>query len=89
MICMDLGDRNLAIGAQATRDVDHHRGYIKMKRGFQSPKRHPLGERFQVVDRFDGLNLNYRHDFAAAVGRGKDDIGIHRGRARAHGGVLL
>ena len=86
---MNLGDGDLAVGAEPFRDVDHRRGHIQMKWGFEAPERDPLGQRFEVVDRFDGLDLDDGHHLPAPVLRHEDDIRIHGRDTGADRAVLL
>ena len=89
VIGVNLGDRNVTVGAEPLGDVDHRRRHIQMKRGFEPPERHPLGQRLEVVDRFDGLDLDDRHHLPASVLRDEHDIGKDGRDTGPDGAVLL
>jgi hypothetical protein len=48
-----------------------------------------LGERFEVVDRFDGLDLDDSHDPSPPVLRQQHDIRVEDGSGGVYGAVLL
>lgn len=86
---MNLSDRNLAVCAEPFGDIDHRRRYIQMERSFEPSVWNPLRQRFKVIDRFDGLDLDYGGDFPPPVLRHQNDVGVHRGHAGADRAVLL
>ena len=86
---MNLGDRNVTVGAEPLGDVDHRRRHIQMKRGLEAPERHPLGKRLEIVDRFDGLDLDDGHHLPASVLRHEHDVRKDGRDAGADGAVLL
>ena len=89
MVAVNLGDRNVAVRAQALGHVGHRRGYIKMKRRAQAAERHPFGQRFEVIHRFNGLDLDNLFDLPAPILRCQHDIRINSRRPSSDGGVLL
>jgi hypothetical protein len=58
VIAPNLGDLDLLVLGQATGDVNHSGGYIKVERRSKLPEVRPLRERFEVVDRLGRLNLD-------------------------------
>ena len=60
-----------------------------MKSESKPAERHPLGERFQVVHRLDGLDLDDSLHFVSAIRRREDDVRINCCSAAANGAVLL
>src|SRR5687767_6655971 len=60
-----------------------------MKRRFEAAERDPLGQGLEIVDRFDGLDLDDSHHLAAPVLRHEHDIGIDGTDAGADGTILL
>ena len=49
----------------------------------------PLRERFEVIDRLAGFDLDHNLQFMSAILRHQQDVGIHRGRAGANRYVVL
>src|SRR3990170_1663297 len=60
-----------------------------MERGVEPPEGSPFGQRLEVVDRFDGLDLDDSHHLPASVLRNQHDIGKDGRRTRPDGAVLL
>jgi hypothetical protein len=56
----DLGDVNLVVFAETPRHIHHSCRYIQVERDAQTGQVRPLRERFEVVDRFAGLDLDDR-----------------------------
>lgn len=89
VVAENFGDKNVAVGAQALGDVCHRRWNVEMKRRPQPAERRPLGKRFEIVHRLDGLDFDDRLDTPAPILGHEDDVRKHCLGARADRGVLL
>jgi hypothetical protein len=85
---VDLGDGDVEIRAEAFGDVGHGGRDVEVKRRPEPRERHPLSQGFEVVHRFDRLDLDDCLDLAPLL-RGEDHVGIDGGGAGAYRGVLL
>src|SRR6185436_19909672 len=89
VIAPNLGDLDLIVLGQATSDVDHSGGYIKVERRSKLPEVRPLRERFQMVHRFGRLDLDHGLQPLSTLERRQHKVGKKRGAAGAHWSILL
>jgi hypothetical protein len=60
-----------------------------MKRGLEASEWNPLGQRFEVIDRFDGLDFDYGGYLSAFILRDEHHVRVYRRDAGTYGGVLF
>jgi hypothetical protein len=80
----NLVDTNLIVFTEATSDVNHAGRHVQVKGGTQPAKVRPLGERFEVIDRFTGLDFDNDLKPMTTLQRGEDDVGIDSRRSCAN-----
>ena len=85
----DFVDTNLIVFTEATGHIDHAGRHVQVKRGTKPAKVRPLGERFQVIDRFTRLDFDHDLKPMATLQRGEDDVRIDSRRTCADRRRLL
>ena len=89
MVAPDFPNENVAVLAQAARDIHHARRDIQMERGADLGKVRPLRQRLQMIDRLPRLDLNNSLKAMTAFLREQDEVRIQGGRPGADRGVLF
>jgi hypothetical protein len=74
----ELVDADAAVLAKTPRHVDHPRRHIQVKGRPQFAVVRPLRERFEMVHRLAGLDLDDGIEFAAAFLGEKDQVWVQR-----------
>ncbi len=88
MIAPDLGNRDPVLLTQVQGDVCRAGWNIQIKRTPHLPELHPLGHRFEMVNRFGRLDLDDAMQPPCSCGAGKHQVRVHQVRAGAHAGPL-
>ena len=88
MIAPDLGNRDPVLLTQVQGDVCRAGWNIQIERTPHLPELHPLGHRFEMVNRFGRLDLDDAMQPPCSCGVGKHQVRVHQVRARAHAGPL-
>ena len=89
VITHDLGNGNLVIAAQPTRNIDRRRRHVQMERGAQFCQPRPLGHGFEIVHRLSCFDLDHALQPSPPVGRQEDHVWIVCRGAAPDGGILL
>jgi hypothetical protein len=85
----DFVDPNLFVFTKAARHIDHAGRNVQVKGGTKPAEVGPLGQRFQVIDRFTRLDLDNDLKAVATLQRSEDDIGVDGRRTCADRRRLL
>ena len=89
VIAPDFVRDDVVVVAEPARHFHHRRGHIQVKCCAELREVRPLGQGFQVIDRFAGLNLDNALQAMAFFKRPEDEVGIQRAGAGADRDVLL
>jgi len=89
VVAPDFGDVNVVVLAQPSGDVDHPARYVEMERGADLRKVRPLGQGFEMIDRFARFHFDDNLKAVAPVLRRENQVGIQRCGSRSYGGILL